>query len=113
MAEKTNYDPPAGQVGLTGPVERPGLGTLPLRGDLAHIALAERFLVAHYAVPRPRQIGPAAAPMHCTADLSSDTVTRLEPGTAIEALDYAGDWCWACLGPDGPAGYIETRLLAD
>ena len=77
LADTTDYQPPAGQVGLTGPVTRPAPGTLPLRGDLAHLALAGRFLVPHYAVPRARAVGPEGAPLHLAADGSSDTLAQL------------------------------------
>jgi hypothetical protein len=37
----TEYPLPQGQLSLAGPVDRPAVGTLPIRGDLAHIALAD------------------------------------------------------------------------
>lgn len=107
-----DYPIPQGQLSLSGPVERPAVGTLPIRGDLAHIALANRYLVAHYVAPQVRTIGPERAALLCHPRDGSDPVVELEPGTRFEALDFAGDWCWGCCGPEGPSGYLRTTLLA-
>ena len=108
----TEYPLPQGQLSLKGPVVRPATGTLPIRGDLAHIALADEYLVANYVMPQPRQIGPAGAALLCLPREGSDEVIRLSPGAAFEALDYAGEWCWGCLGPQGPTGYLPIAALA-
>lgn len=107
------YALPEGILGLNGPVEKPAPGTLPLRGDLAHLALAGRFLVTHYAVPNLRVIGGEGAALKLTANDDAETVTQLDSGSAFEALDYAGEWCWGCCGPEGPTGYIPVSSLAD
>ena len=60
MSEQASYSLPEGIVGLTGPVDRPAPGTLPLRGDLAHIALAGRYLAAHYVIRKMEQMGAKA-----------------------------------------------------
>ena len=57
MTAPDRYSLPEGVVGLNGPVDKPAPGTLPLRGDLAHIALAQTYLAAHYVIPQPRAIG--------------------------------------------------------
>ncbi|MXO74606.1 hypothetical protein GRI40_05135 [Altererythrobacter aerius] len=103
---------PTGQLSLSGPVARPAVGTLPIRGDLAHIALADRYLVAHYVAPQPRSVGNEGATLLCQPRPGSEEVATLEPGQAFEALDYAGDWCWGCCGPEGPTGYVPTAHLA-
>lgn len=112
MTAPAAYDLPAGQLSLSGPVERPAVGTLPIRGDLAHIALASRYLVAHYVAPQPRNVGPDGAALLCQPREGSEPVAQLESGAAFEALDYAGEWCWGCLGPAGPTGYLLTAQLA-
>ncbi|WP_095011590.1 hypothetical protein [Tsuneonella mangrovi] len=112
MSTTGEYGLPEGQLSLSGPVVRPEPGTLPIRGDLAHIALADRYLVAAYVVPVVREIGPAGAPLLINPRDDAEAVTLLEAGTRFEALDYAGDWCWGCVGPDGPSGYLRTALLA-
>ena len=112
MTDAGEYRLPEGQLSLSGPVTRPAIGTLPIRGDLAHIALADRYLATHYVVPQPRAVGAEPAALLCHPRDGSDPVTELEAGAKFEALDYAGDWCWGCCGPEGPSGYLRTTLLA-
>lgn len=111
MTAPIEYQLPDGPIGLVGPVSRPVPGTLPLRGDLAHIALAGRYLAAHYVVPQPRVVGPEGAALRLIPQDDSEVVAQAEAGATIEALDYAGDWCWASCGPEGPSGYLRTALL--
>lgn len=106
------YDLPKGLLALDGPIARPAPGTLPIRGDLAHIALARRYLVAHYVVPQVYRIGPADAELKLTANPQSTTVAMLPAGSALEILDHAGAWSWGCVGPEGPTGYVLTAQLA-
>lgn len=112
MTHTADYLLPAGELSLSGPVERPAVGTLPIRGDLAHIALAGRFLVANYVVPQARRIGEAGAELLAQPIDGTEAVAQLAAGSAFEALDYAGDWCWGCCGSEGPSGYLRTALLA-
>lgn len=112
MTNTGEYTLPVGQLSLSGPVARPEPGTLPLRGDIAHIALANRYLVAAYVIPIPRKIGAAGAQLLLTPSDTAEVVTTLEPGARFEALDYAGDWCWGCCGPEGPSGYLPIAQLA-
>jgi hypothetical protein len=112
VTETGKYQIPDGQLSLSGPVVRPATGTLPIRGDLAHIALADRYLVANYVMPQPRAVGPEGATLLCLPREESDEVTRLAPGAEIEALDYSGDWCWASCGAEGPSGYLRITELA-
>jgi hypothetical protein len=65
VTESATYPIPQGQLSLSGPVARPAVGTLPIRGDLAHIALASRYLCAHYVVPHLRVVGAAGADLLC------------------------------------------------
>ena len=106
------YPLPTGQLALSGPIAKPAPGTLPLRGDIAHIALANRYLVPHYVVPQPRKIAAGGAKLLLSNNDSSDVLAELAAGDMIEALDFAGDWCWCCLGPEGPTGYIRSAQLA-
>ena len=112
MTETGKYPLPDGQLSLSGPVARPATGTLPIRGDLAHIALADSYLVANYVMPQARKLGPDGAALLCLPREGSDEVTRLTPGADFEALDYSGDWCWGCCGPQGPSGYVRIAQLA-
>lgn len=112
MTKAASYELPTGTVGLSGPVARPAPGQLPLRGDLAHIALAGRYLAAHYAVPLMRKIGDEPVELHLQARSDAEITTTLPAGTPFEVLDFIGDWCWGCCGPKGPAGYILISQLA-
>lgn len=107
------YTVPNGDLGLKGPVEKPAPGTLALRGDLAHIALAGTHLAAHYVIPHIRTIGHDGADVMENTRDDSPIVTHFEAGTEIEVLDVAGDWIWGCLGPEGPSGYMKASCLAD
>lgn len=111
MTKIGDYEIPEGQLSLSGPVARPATGTLPIRGDLAHIALAHEYLCAHYVVPQQRRIGTTDAVLLCHPREGADPVATLTAGSAFEVLDYAGDWCWGCCGPDGPTGYLLTAQL--
>jgi hypothetical protein len=105
------YGVPDGVLGLAGPVARPAPGTLPLRGDLAHMALAGTHLAAHYVIPHPRTIGAGGAALHLAPREDAEAHHQLAAGTAVELLDIAGEWAWVCLGPEGPSGYCLTARL--
>lgn len=85
---------------------------LPVRGDLAHIALAHRYLAAHYVVPQIRTLATEAA-LHAASRDDAETLTTLAAGTVFEVLDVAGPWVWGCTGPEGPAGYLPLAALAE
>lgn len=110
-SDASEYSVPAGNLGLTGPVQKPAPGTLPLRGDLAHIALAGTHLAAHYVIPEIRIVGPDGVDVMETTRDDSAIITRFEAGARIEALDIAGEWVWGCLGPEGPSGYMKADCL--
>jgi hypothetical protein len=106
------YAVPAGVLGLNGPVEKPAPGTLPLRGDLAHIALAGTHLAAHYVIPHGHIVGEAGAQLRLNPRSDSEAFTTLAPGSRFELLDVAGDWVWGCPGPQGPSGWCRASELA-
>ena len=112
-SDASQYSVPSGVLGLKGPVEKPAPGTLPLRGDLAHIALAGTHLAAHYVVPETRVVGEQGADVLENTRDDSPVIARFEADTRVEVLDVAGEWVWGCLGPDGPSGYIKAHCLAD
>jgi hypothetical protein len=107
------YEVPSEGLGLKGPVTKPAPGTLPLRGDLAHIALAGTHLAAHYVIPFERLVGPDGVDVMENTRDDSPRITHFDAGTRIEVLDVAGSWVWGCLGPDGPSGYMKASALAD
>lgn len=110
--EQTGYRVPDGVLGLVGPVEKPAPGTLPLRGDLAHMALAGSHLAAHYVIPQPRMIGEGGAILRLIPRDDADVHHHLGAGTKVELLDIAGEWAWVCVGPAGPSGYCHAADLA-
>lgn len=113
MNGEKSYQVPEGPLCLSGPIARPAPGTLPLRGDLAHIALAGTHLAAHYVIPEYRIIGEEGAEMHLMPRDDSEVSHRLAAGTHFEVLDVAGAWVWGCLGPEGPSGYVLANQLRD
>ncbi|MEM6909245.1 MAG: hypothetical protein AAF494_11245 [Pseudomonadota bacterium] len=110
--QSDEYKIPSRELGLNGPVTKPKPGTLPLRGDLAHIALAGKHLAAHYVIPERRSIGTSGAALHLLPRKDSEIANRMAPGAAFEVLDVEGDWVWGCAGPDGPSGYCHVDELA-
>ena len=106
------YAVPEGVIGLAGPVERPAPGALPLRGDLAHIALAGTHLAAHYVIPHIRTLGPAGTGLRLAPRADAEVFATLAPGSRFELLDIAGEWVWGCPGPQGPAGWCPAADLA-
>lgn len=108
---ETTYQVPQGPLRLAGPVARPAPGALPLRGDLAHIALAGTHLAAHYVVPLRRTLAQEGAELHLAPREDSEIAMTLAGGTDFEVLDLAGKWAWGCLGPHGPSGYIRADSL--
>jgi hypothetical protein len=110
--EQPIYAVPAGGLGLKGPVEKPAPGSLPLRGDLAHIALAATHLAAHYVIPRQRSVGAGGVGLRLAPRDDSEAFAQLSAGSRFELLDVAGDWVWGCPGPQGPAGWCRASELA-
>jgi len=108
----TEYAVPAGVLGLKGQVEKPAPGTLPLRGDLAHIALAGIHLAAHYVIPQVRTIGTVGARLRLAPRNDAEIFVELAPESRFELLDVAGEWVWGCPGPQGPSGWCRASELA-
>lgn len=100
-----------GPFALSGPVERPEPGSIPLRGDIAHIGLAGRYFVPHYAVPQPRSVMPGGAPLLSSPDERGVEQCTLMEGDSFEVLDISGGWAWGCLSLTGPVGYVRIDRL--
>ena len=112
MSAAADYNLPEGIVGLNGPVEKPAPGTLPLRGDLAHIALATSYLAAHYVIPHTRKIGDVDITLKLNPRYDAEDGATLKAGWAVELLDCESDWVWLTCGPQGPSGYAHKSALA-
>jgi hypothetical protein len=102
---------PAGMLSLTGPSAAAEADRLPVRGDLAHIKLAGRYFVPHYAVPMPCRIVAAGTGLRRAAGPDGDEICPLPAGASFDVLDIAGDWAWGQYGEDGPVGYVALAAL--
>ena len=96
---------------LTGPQPKAEAGRTPLRGDLAHIGLAGRYFVPHYAVPQPRSVMPGGAPLLAGTVPGAEEICTLMEGDSFEVLEVSGGWAWGCLSHEGPVGYIRVDRL--
>ena len=82
----------------------------PARGDLAHIRLAGKVFVPHYAVPMPYVVE-IPAPLRTAARDDAEVRDELRPGAAFNVLDLAGKWAWGQVGEDGCVGYVPVAAL--
>jgi len=102
---------PQGPFALAGPAPKADPRAVPLRGDLAHIGLAGKYFVPHYAVPQPRTVMPGGAPLLAGPGEGADELCALMEGDSFEVLEVTGGWAWGCLGLGGPVGYIRVDRL--
>jgi hypothetical protein len=105
-------DVPLGPYTLSGPVDKSDPRTVPLRGDIAHIALAGRYFVPHYVVPVQRTVGATGASLRAAPGGEGEIVGDLSPGQRFDLLDSSGDWAWGWV-PQGPVGYLPLTDLLD
>ena len=90
----------------------------PVRGDLAHVRLAGKVFVPHYAVPMQHTVL-QGTPVYEKAAADAQPVGALAEGGVFDVLDMAGDWAWGVIagseGGDplefGPVGYVPLALL--
>ena len=106
-----------GYSGVTFTLLGPGItaeaGHLPVRGDLAHIKLAGRYFVPHYAVPMPRAVAAGPAALRRNASEDADAIDTLAPRTVFNVLDVAGNWAWGQVGENGLVGYLPLSVLEE
>lgn len=102
---------PSGQLSLSGPSEPLDPGHWPVRGDLAHVRLAGRCFVPHYAVPMERRVVAAGASLLAQNRPNADLREALAGGTLFNVLDVAGGWAWGQVGDDGFVGYLPLSAL--
>ena len=103
---------PTGQLCLSGPAEKLDAPHWPVRGDLAHVRLAGRVFVPHYAVPMERMIVSAGAALRVSGAADSELREALPGGTIFNVLDMSGGWAWGQVGDDGFVGYVPLDALA-
>lgn len=100
-----------GPFALTGPVARPDPATVPLRGDIAHIALAGTYFVPHYVTPRPYRLLDGGAPLLRAPGDADEPRAHLEGGSLFGVLDCEGAFAWGCVTLDGPVGWVALERL--
>ena len=110
--ELTEPTIPTGQLALSGPSEKLDAAHWPVRGDLAHIRLAGRCFVPHYAVPQPH-VTKDGARLRAADRIDAETMATLPSGTVFNVLDVAGGWAWGQVGEDGFVGYVALDQLGD
>ncbi len=104
---------PTGQLALSGPAEKLDAAHWPVRGDLAHIRLAGRCFVPHYAVPMPQSVVAGGAKLFALNSAESDLREELAGGTLFNVLDITGGWAWGQVGEDGCVGYLPVEALEE
>lgn len=102
---------PTEQLRLSGPSEKLDAPHWPVRGDLAHIRLAGRVFVPHYAVPMPHKVVPAGAKLMVKSDSESEVREVLGGNSLFNVLDIAGGWAWGQVGEDGFVGYLPLAAI--
>jgi hypothetical protein len=105
-----SVDVPTGQLALVRPADRSDKPHLPVRGDLAHIGLAGRYFVPHYAVPMPHTLK-AAGVLRGAGKPDGEELRALVAGEAFDVLDIAGGWAWGQAQADQLVGYVEFAQL--
>lgn len=102
---------PSEQLRLSGPSEKLDAPHWPVRGDLAHIRLAGRVFVPHYAVPMERRVVAGGANLLTQNRSDGELREALAGGTLFNVLDMAGGWAWGQVGEDGFVGYLPLDAL--
>ena len=88
--------------------------TLPVRGDLAHVRLAGKVFVPHYAVPMPHLAAAGGATLRKAPQAEADVLAQLAAGSSFDVLDMAGSYAWGeLLGTDGGPSSVGYIALAE
>lgn len=95
---------------LTGPSPALVPGHVPVRGDLAHIAMAGKWFVPHYAVPMPHVVRTDGAPLLKSAN-GTEVLENLAAGACFDVLEVSGGWCWGQASEGGFVGYVAVDKL--
>jgi len=109
-ASPLSTDVPTVQLSLVRPSDRSDKPHLPVRGDLAHIGLAGRYFVPHYAVPMAHLVK-AAATLRGAGKAEGTELRTLAAGEVFDVLDIAGGWAWGQAKSDLLVGYVEMSAL--
>jgi hypothetical protein len=99
---------------LLGPMKLADPARTPVRGDLAHIGLAGRYFVPHYAVPQPRKIAAGGTALRDGSCADAETLAQLPGGSAFDVLDIAGRTAWGQAADQaGKAGGLVGYVALD
>ncbi|MBF9150718.1 SH3 domain-containing protein [Novosphingobium sp. 1Y9A] len=101
---------PSGQLQLTRAADRSDKPHLPVRGDLAHIGLAGKYFVPHYAVPMAHGVK-ADTVLRAAGKPDAADLRPLAAGEVFDVLDMAGGWAWGQAKADLLVGYVEMSQL--
>lgn len=96
---------------MTGPGETAAPGHLPVRGDLAHVRLAGRYFVPHYAVPMEHRVVESGAVLRVAGKPEAEAIETLAGGAVFNVLDISGGWAWGQVDEDGFVGYLPMSAL--
>jgi hypothetical protein len=105
------YDLAGATFALSGPSDKVDPARLPLRGDLAHVRLAGKHFVPHYAVPMPHEVAAGGADLLSSIKPDADVLARLAEGVRFDVLDIAGPWTWGECPESGLVGYVALDRL--
>ena len=105
-----------GQYALIGPAQPFDATHWPVRGDLAHMALAGRCFVPHYVVPMPHKVR-GNVPLRAAPKDEGAVRETLAAGAAFDVLDVTGGWAWGLVAEvsgalGGVVGYVPAAALA-
>ena len=100
------------QLVLSGPSVKLDPLHRPVRGDLAHIALAGKVFVPHYAVPMPQTIATGGTTLRMAGRADAEAIIDLAAGETFNVLDMSGGWAWGQQGEHGFVGYVPLTALA-
>lgn len=103
-------DVPTAQLSLLRPSDRSDKPHLPVRGDLAHIGLAGRYFVPHYAVPMPHTVK-ATALLRGAGRADAEELRTLRAGEVFDVLDISGGWAWGQCEDDMLVGYVQLTAI--
>ncbi|KPF56617.1 hypothetical protein ABIC78_000839 [Novosphingobium sp. 1529] len=102
---------PEGELALSGPSAKVDPLRLPVRGDLAHVRLAGRVFVPHYAVPMPHRVVAETALLKAGRS-DAEAIAQLPAGETFAVLDMAGGWAWGQASDEGGlVGYVPLSAL--
>jgi cell wall-associated NlpC family hydrolase len=82
-----------------------------VRGDLADVALADRWFAPHYAAPVIRSVIVARVAVREKPVADATMVSELLVGEGFALLDQSGGWAWGYCAHDHYVGYIEADAL--